>query len=283
MDQQSSRLTAAEIFSDAVAVGEDELKRSSAGLAFSGLAAGLGMGLTGLGTAAVVGALGSGRAVHLISLLLYPIGFIVVIVGRAQLFTENTLFPVILVLDRRRHLLNTARLWVVVFLANIAGALAFAALMISLRTLDPAVRKALIDIGTKDATGSWIHFFWAGVAGGWIIALVAWVVTASRFTMAQVALIWLLTFVVGVANLAHCIAGSGAVLSAVVAGKASVGTYLHWLVPATLGNTVGGVVMVSLLNYGQVVGAGQDRELAERTLEEVEGTGAMPGAGRGSG
>jgi len=85
------------------------------------------------------------------------------------------------------------------------------------------------------------------VVGGWLIALVAWIVTASRWTIGQVVMVWLLTFLVGVGRFAHCIATSGEILSAVVARA-----YAHWLVPATLGNIAGGVVIVSLLNYGQV-------------------------------
>ena len=172
-----SRPTAAEIYSAAVRTGEDELKRSSTGLALSGLAAGLGMGLTGLGSAAILAEIGDGLAHHLLTTLLYPLGFIVVIVGRAQLFTENTLFPVVLVLDRRRHLGNTLRLWAVVFTANVLGALLFAALMIKAGAVPPEVATALTSLGSNTVQGGFIHLFWAGVAGGWIIALMAWLVT----------------------------------------------------------------------------------------------------------
>lgn len=266
----TSRLTAAEIYSAAVRIGEDELKRSSTGLALSGLAAGLGMGLTGLGSAAILTETGNGAAHYLLANLLYPLGFIVVIVGRAQLFTENTLFPVVLVLDRRRHLGNTLRLWTVVFIANVVGALLFAVLVIKTGAVSPEVAGALSQLGMKAVQGSFGHLFWAGVAGGWIIALMAWLVTASRFTMGQIALVYLMTFVVGAAGLAHCIAGSAEALSAVLAGQVPLGSYMVWLLAATLGNTIGGVVIVSLLNYGQVMGSRRDLRQVERPLSDVE-------------
>ena len=265
-----SRLTAAEIYAAAVRIGEDELKRSSTGLALSGLAAGLGMGLTGLGSAAVLAEVGDGVAHYLLAALLYPLGFIVVIVGRAQLFTENTLFPVVLVLDRRRHLGNTLRLWAVVFLANVVGALLFAILMIKAGAVSADVAGALSRLGSKTVQGGFVHLFWAGVAGGWIIALMAWLVTASRFTIGQIALVYLMTFVVGAAGLAHCIAGSTEALSAVLTGQVPVGTYMVWLLAATLGNTIGGVVIVSLLNYGQVMGSRRDLQQVERSLSDIE-------------
>jgi formate/nitrite transporter FocA (FNT family) len=228
------------------------------------------MGLTGLGSAAILAEIGDGLAHHLLTTLLYPLGFIVVIVGRAQLFTENTLFPVVLVLDRRRHLGNTLRLWAVVFTANVLGALLFAALMIKAGAVPPEVATALTSLGSNTVQGGFIHLFWAGVAGGWIIALMAWLVTASRFTIGQIALIYLMTFVVGAAGLAHCIAGSTEALSAVLAGQVSLGAYLSWLLAATTGNTVGGVIIVSLLNYGQVRGSGRDLQQVERTLSDIE-------------
>ena len=86
----------------------------------------------------------------------------------------------------------------------------------------------------------------------WLIALVAWTVTASHWTIGQMAIVYLLTFVVGIGHFAHCIAGSGEILSAVVAGTVPVADYLRWLAPATMGNICGGVLIVSLLNYGQV-------------------------------
>ncbi len=237
------------------------------------------MGLSALGAAALGAAVGGSHAA-LVGDLLYPLGFIAVIVGRAQLFTENTLFPVILVLERRRHLRNTLRLWMVVFGANIVGTLLFALLAVSASATSPEVVRALSELGRTVASGSELHLFWAGVAGGWIIALVAWLISATRFTIAQVALIWFLTFAIAVAHLAHCVAGSAEVLSAVMAGTVSVGHYLHWLWPVTLGNTLGGVVIVALLNYAQVRGSGQDSDRTGSSLEDVEDEHITPARAR---
>ena len=109
------RLTAPQIFEAATENARSELSRSWRSLAFSGLAGGITLGLTGIGVASVQAILGEGNWQQLVPYLLYPSGFIAVIMGRSQLFTENTLYPVVLVLDERGHLLNTLRLWVVVF------------------------------------------------------------------------------------------------------------------------------------------------------------------------
>ncbi|MGB2604617.1 MAG: formate/nitrite transporter family protein [Candidatus Sulfotelmatobacter sp.] len=246
------RLTAAEIFQAAIENARDELRRSSQKLAFSGVAGGLTMGLTGLGVASIRALLGPGASQQVAPYLLYPIGFIAVIIGRAQLFTENTLYPVVLVLDERRHLMRTLRLWGVVYTANILGAILFALLAVRTPAFRPDILSQLITLGQEGATGSATHFFWSGIIGGWLIALVAWTVTASHWTIGQLAIVYLLTFVVGIGRFAHCIAGSGEILSAVMAGAVPVVGYLRWLAPATIGNICGGTLIVSLLNYGQV-------------------------------
>ena len=248
----STRRSAPQILEQVANNGREELRRSSHGLAFSGVAGGLTMGLTGLSVAIAQSTLGPGTSHEFIAHLFYPLGFIAVIIGRAQLFTENTLYPVILVLDEHRHVGNMLRLWAIVLGSNILGALLFAALAVRTPALNPGYRQELIALGMSALAASTAFVFWSGVFGGWLIALVAWMVSASHWTIGQVAIIWLVTFIVGLGHFAHCIATSGEILSAVVGGVAPVTMYLHWIVFATLGNIVGGVMIVSLLNYGQV-------------------------------
>ena len=249
------RPTAQQIFDDVLESARDEVGRPTTGLALSGLAAGMGLGLTGLAIAATTAILGNGSGATLVALLFYPIGFIAVIVGRQQLFTENTLYPVALILDerKRRHFYDTARLWVVVFLANIVGGALFALLVTKGHALDGDIVHELVRLGNRSADQTWAHVFATGIIGGWLLALVAWLVTAAQWTIGHVVVIWILTFLVGLANLAHCIATSVEILASCFTGGVSAGAYLAWLSAATLGNIVGGVFIVTLLNYGQVV------------------------------
>lgn len=248
----SSRLSAHEIFEKAKENARAELERTSRALAVSGFAGGFTMGLTGLAVASVRAILGESPQADFVALLFYPVGFIAVIIGRAQLFTENTLYPVTLVLTERKHVLNTLRLWTVVFAANVVGALGFAALAEQTSSVQPKIAEQLSQLGLAAMSVSHSNAFWSGVIGGWLIALVAWMVSASHWTIGQVAMIWLLTFLVGLGGFSHCIATSAEILCTVVAGVAPVRTYLGWLFFATAGNIFGGVTIVTLLNWGQV-------------------------------
>jgi formate/nitrite transporter FocA (FNT family) len=249
--QDLDRPTANQIYQQVSRNAKGELSRSNTALAISGLVGGLTMGLTALGVSTVTATLGHQPAATLVAFLLYPLGFMAVILGRGQLFTENTLYPVALILAERRHFLATLRLWSIVFSSNIAGALLFALLAARTGALRPPILAAMSNFGLDAAAMPPGHVYWSGVVGGWIIAMVAWLVSGSHSITGSVAIIWSLTFVVGLGHFAHCIATSGEILSAVLNHQLSALTYLKWLLPATAGNITGGVVLVTLLEYGQ--------------------------------
>jgi formate/nitrite transporter FocA (FNT family) len=252
------RPTADEIYEQVSRNARHELDRPAIALAISGLAGGITMGLTALSVSVITASLPPSAMSSFIALLAYPIGFIAVIVGRAQLFTENTLYPVALMFAERRHFLTTLRLWSIVLPSNLVGAFLFSVLAVRTGALRPAYAAAMARLGQQAADVSGGHVFWSAVIGGWIIALVAWLVSGSHSITGSVMLIWLLTFLVGLGHFAHCIASSGEILAAVLQHEVTVSQYFAWLLPAVLGNITGGVLLVTLLEYGQVKGGEQE-------------------------
>ena len=250
------RPSAEEIYRQVLRNAKDELKRSSTSLAISGFAGGTFMGLSALGTALALSMLGTGPIAAFCARMFYPLGFIVVIVGRAQLFTENTLYPVALVLAEKKHVGATLRLWGIVLPMNMLGALAFAALASYTDALNPHVLAALVQLGMDAIHVPVSTIFWSGVMGGWIIAMMAWLVSGSHSITGSVALIWILTFVVGLGGFAHCIAASGEVLAAILTHHTGWLSYPRWFLPAVTGNICGGIGMVTILEYGQVIYGG---------------------------
>lgn len=256
------RPSAEEIYQQVARNAHQELKRRSVSLAVSGFTGGTFMGLSALGVALVLATLGAGPGAYLLSRTLYPLGFIVVIIGRSQLFTENTLYPVALVLAEKKEFWNTLRLWAIVLPSNLGGAFAFACLVALTPALPSSVVHAIAQLGAEAIRHPVSAVFWSGVMGGWIIATAAWMVSGSHSVTGSIALIWLLTFVVGAGNFAHCIASSGEILTAVLTGTNSAMQYLRWLAAAVAGNICGGVLMVTLLEYGQAIyGRAIEREV----------------------
>src|SRR5438270_1546323 len=138
-----ARPSAEDIFQQVATNARQELKRSNTSLAISGFGGGAFMGLSALGTGIAVALIGDSAGAHMITRMFYTLGFIVVIVGRSQLFTENTLYPVALVLAEKREFWNTLRLWAIVLPANVAGAFAFGLLAARTSALNPAYVDAL--------------------------------------------------------------------------------------------------------------------------------------------
>jgi formate/nitrite transporter FocA (FNT family) len=269
------RPSAQDIYEQVANNARQELGRSSVSLAISGLAGGVCMGLSGLGSAIAIALLTTpGTAptntTLFIAKMFYPLGFIVVILGRSQLFTENTLYPVALVLAEKKHFWNTMRLWGIVLPANVLGALVFAAIAGLTGALHPEMVQALSQLGLDAIHHPAGTIFWSGVMGGWIIATVAWLVSGSHSITGSVMIIWMLAFVVGLGKFAHCIAASGEILTAVLIGQTSLASFLTWLGLAVAGNICGGVGMVTLLEYGQVVYGGDAEAEALPAEPKVE-------------
>jgi formate/nitrite transporter FocA (FNT family) len=252
VQQDLDRPTATDIFIQVSRNARQELRRPALALAVAGVVGGLTMGLTALGVSIASAELGPSPSSQFLAFLLYPIGFMAVILGRGQLFTENTLYPIALVFAERRHYLSTLRLWSVVLPTNLIGVMLFALLAERTGALRPEYVAAMARFGMDAVSAHAGQVFWSGVIGGWIIALVAWMVSGSHSITGSVMVIWVLTFLVGIGHFAHCIATSGEILTAVLGHQVTFLHYLAWLGPALAGNITGGVLLVTLLEYGQV-------------------------------
>lgn len=235
--------------------GEDELQRPSAALAWSGLAAGLSMGFCLVAEAALLAHLPDVPWRPLFSRLGYCVGFLIVILGRQQLFTENTLtviLPVLLHKDRKT-IFNVARLWSVVLSSNVVGTALFAYVIANIRFFDPAIQQSFHDIGVGHLGATFSVAFMRAIFAGWLIALMVWLLPGAETS--RVAVIIIITYVVGLANLNHIIAGSTTLFYLVATHAISFSQYLTgFFVPTLLGNIIGGVSMVAALGHAQVVG-----------------------------
>lgn len=251
--EEHSRPNAALIHETIRAEGERELDRSAAALLLSGLAAGLAMGLSLMTEGLLRAHLPDAPWRELVSKLGYSLGFLVVVLGRQQLFTENTLTPILPLLYNRdlRTFGLVARLWALVLAANMVGTWAIAAVFAGTDLFPADIREAFSAISQHalgDAFGSTML---KGIFAGWLIALLVWLLPGAAESRAAV--IVLLTWVISLAGFAHVVAGSVDASFLVLSHQADAADYLwRFLVPTLLGNIVGGVTLVAVLNYGQV-------------------------------
>ena len=239
-----------------------ELKRPSAALWWSGLAAGMSMGFSFIAEALIHAHLPDKPWRPLISKLGYCVGFVVVILGRQQLFTENTLTPVLPLLLRkdRKTLVNMMRLWAVVLAANLVGAFLVALVITKTDAFPSHVHDAFRELGHAAMSHDFVDTMVKGIFAGWLIALIVWLLPFAE--AARLLVIVLLTYVVGIGNFSHIVAGAVEVFALAWAGlKPWWQVVVYYLLPTLIGNTIGGVTLVAALNHAQVVAGGQGEDV----------------------
>ncbi|WP_442874030.1 formate/nitrite transporter family protein, partial [Aurantimonas sp. C2-4-R8] len=233
--------------------GEDELSRPTSSLWWSGLAAGLSIGFSVFAQAAIRANLPDTDWRPLIDSWGYAVGFLIVILGRQQLFTEITLTATLPVLARpswRGHL-AIARLWLIVFAANMVGTTIFgAAIAFDVLNL-PDIAKAAIEISQEAMEPGFGHTLLRGIAAGWLMATVVWLLpSADKSSFLVIAL---LTYLIALFHLSHVVAGSVEAMALVFSGHLSfVDAVIGFYVPALIGNILGGATLFALISYGQV-------------------------------
>jgi formate/nitrite transporter FocA (FNT family) len=261
--EEGTRLTAAQIHRNVLRPAEQEIRRPAAALLLSALAAGLVIGFSCL-AAAFAAYVAPDQYEHAAAAAAYPLGFIFVIMARSELFTENTLVPIVPLLERRDRetLALVGRVWGLLLAGNLMGTVLFAVALAHTRVLRPEYASELLQISRAATEGGFVDILYAAVFAGWLMALLAWLLASTTSTLAQIVLIWLCTAPISALHFRHSIVGSTEAFYRAALGDASWGAMLWGFVtPAVLGNAVGGVLLVALLNTGQV--------MAERAADDV--------------
>jgi formate/nitrite transporter FocA (FNT family) len=234
--------------------GAHELSRPTSALWWSGVAAGLALSTSVLVKGALASVLPDTVWAPAITNLGYTLGFLIVILGRMQLFTENTITPILqlFLAPTRRTFTQIGRLWGIVFVANLVGCLAAAVVMVYGNIL-PAERFAgVLSISRHYAEATaWQQFAW-GVPAGFLIAALVWTLPRMQ-NSGEVIMIVIITYVIGLGGMSHVVAGSTELFVLVVNGELGVGAAVFGgVLPALAGNVLGGTGIFAALTYAQV-------------------------------
>ncbi len=264
------RFSTDEIFQRIVAVADEEVTSGARELFFSALAAGFAISITFLLYASMYGATG-GHPV--LSALLYPLGFVYIIIGGYQLYTENTLPPVALTLERLVSLPALVRHWGIVLAGNFAGGAFGAAVLAWGGVLSPESAQAAAALAGKGLQTAWWSLFAKASFAGLIVAGVVWVEYAAQDTITRLVVVYLAFLAIPLGDLFHVVVSFTETVYMVALGEMAARVGLtHFVLPVLLGNTVGGVVLVTVVNYFQTTEErlqtarfeGTDRQLTTR-------------------
>ncbi|WP_340107775.1 formate/nitrite transporter family protein [Pikeienuella sp. HZG-20] len=233
--------------------GESELARPALALMLSGLIAGLALGLSVMSEALFRTHLPDAGWRPLVESLGYSVGFVVVILGQMQLFTENTITAVCPALDARdrKTFLRLGRLWALVFATNLIGASIFGYVLHVTRAYQPDVWAAVRDIAGHAVSYGWTETMFRGVGAGWLIATLVWIMPNAGNS--KTLMIILITWLIALGEFAHVIAGATEAAFLVFAGDRTAAEALFGFVaPALIGNILGGTVFFTVLTWAQI-------------------------------
>lgn len=232
--------------------GQEEIDRPAASLLWSGLAAGCAIVASLIAQAAIGIHVGETPWRTLLVSLGYPLGFIIVILGRMQFFTESTVTAMLPLVTRpsARRLGRTVRLWALVIVANVGGAAIATLAMAQLPLVDDALRGGMVAVSSAILEHDGVTSFWTAVPAGFLIAGLAWMLPNAREQSFLV--IFAVTYTVGAAGLSHSVVGSAEAFTLLWAGRIDAAGAFARIVPAVIGNLVGGAGLFALLAHGQV-------------------------------
>ncbi|WP_110651001.1 formate/nitrite transporter family protein [Salinicola peritrichatus] len=233
--------------------GQKELSRTVSALFWSAMAAGLSMSFSMLAKGLLRARLPESDVGFLIESLGYTVGFLVVIMARQQLFTENTVTAVLPVMSQPRvmRLLQLLRLWGVVLFGNLVGVAISAWAILTLPIFSTPTHEVFITLGENILGNTPMQMFAKGIIAGWMIATMVWLLPSAG--SAKIWVILIVTYLVAIGEFTHIIVGSTEVMYLVFAGQASWPEYLfHFGLPTLAGNVVGGTFIFALISHAQI-------------------------------
>ena len=247
------KLRAAVVYEIIRAEGEGEIARSFAALWWSALAAGLSIGFSVLAEALLKSALAGTPGAAIIENVGYSVGFLIVILSRQQLFTENTLTAVLPVMAGRQWswVWVMLRLWGIVLAGNVVGCLLFASFLAYSGALTPDFAEAVRAISSELMANTPLQMFTKGIVAGWLIAALVWMMPSAEGT--EIFVITLITYLIALGGFTHVVAGSAEAFYLWLAGHESLTHVVFgFFLPTLAGNVFGGTLLFAVLSYAQV-------------------------------
>ncbi|GGZ32720.1 formate/nitrite transporter [Echinicola pacifica] len=183
--------------------------------------------------------------------LVYPVGFIMVILGQSILFTEQTSLLTLPVLNKKRSLRSLLKIWGLVISGNLIGGYTIALLLLwigpKLGIFDYAVVEKIALHATEYPSEV---IFTSAILAGWLMGLLSWLMSSSRDTLSRIVIIFIITAMMAFTGLHHSIVGNVEVFAGLVSSpNIQFARYLNFQFFALFGNAVGGAVFVALLKY----------------------------------
>tara|TARA_R110002050_G_scaffold4573_1_gene22035 strand:+ start:17318 stop:18097 length:780 start_codon:yes stop_codon:yes gene_type:complete len=187
----------------------------------------------------------------------FPLGLILVVVVGAELFTGNNAYFIPNVLNKKQGIGVVLKNWGLVYVGNFIGAIFVAYVITHLTHIVSAAPyvEAVHQIAIGKTSHTFLVTFLKGIGANWLVCLAVWQGMAAKDTTGKIFAIWLPVMAFVTMGFEHSIANMYFIPLAIFEGANITWTtfIVNNLIPATLGNIVGGAVFVGMF-YGYIFG-----------------------------
>ena len=183
----------------------------------------------------------------------FPIGLMLCAIAGADLFTGNTAYFIPPVLSKKLQVQDMLKNWTLVYIGNFVGAI-FVAYFLTYQT-DLFAKGPWLDaiyhIAEKKTAAPFYKVFLKGIGANWFVALAMWMAYAGKDVISKMIGIWFPVMAFVTIGYEHSIANMFFIPTAIFYGSPVTWTQfiINNLIPATLGNIVGGAVMVGFFYW----------------------------------
>jgi len=243
-----------DILSRIIHEGEEIFKVKNTAIVLSAIIAGMEIGVSYLLICALyyslAGSMDESTIFQLFGLV-YPVGFILVILGKSALYTEQTSVLTLPVLNGQRNIVELLRIWGLVILGNVVGGIIFTVFIgILAPKMDLFDHETMVTIGKHILHfDGWVLFL-SGIVAGWLMGLLSWLLNSTINSITRVFLIFMITCVIGFGGFHHSIVGNIEVFGAFLySDSVTLIDYAWFLFLALVGNSIGGAIVVGLFKY----------------------------------
>lgn len=246
------RLASPTIYEIIATEGRKELRRPFQSLAWSAIAAGVAISFSLFCEGFIKYHTPAGKDFYLLENLGYIVGFLIVIQGRFQLFTENTITVILPLLENFNgyKLVRVLKLWSIVFAGNMMGTFLVALLISHFSFFSAAQFSVFIEISHHAVDREFGAIFLQAVPAGFLIAALVWMLPSSENDAFWI--ISIMIYIIAIGDFSHIVAGSAEVFLLLLNGETDLLQGLGYLLFAGLGNIIGGTGLFALMAYAQV-------------------------------
>ena len=262
-----------EIEERATGVGAERLDRSSFDMLLTAVIGGVEVSLGGFAAMAVLGGavatfpqLDQFAALSLAALV-FPVGFLFVVIGRSELYTENFLIPVVAVLNRTRPASALVKIWAISWVGNMLGCAGMALLLNVPGSIGHSVLHGYAVYTEHKLAVPYLGVFVSALLAGMIMTILTWVLLALHNAMDRILAIWAAGFLIFATGVSHTVVGASILFAGFAEAHLPFWQVLVWLALATAGNLVGGVGFVTLFRFVQSRSTGRLSELRPQGRE----------------